>query len=205
MKLLKKVKTIEVKRCFVLSQRFTSKNIRRQILKKEIIRPIKGKFKNDLKSAKSSVSMLSENKLDCIISIEDKKRLAAYNNVQWYIGYVDSSEVGLWRGAGKISEGWTRGSLKETAKIFAKELKKERSRCSRTRAMKVIPEIIQSKAIIQKERYLLPIVLPREVRPDSRKGMRKFDLFIDDGCMRSLAFAITGDHTIKAYIGKKIR
>ena len=49
MELLKKVKGIEVKRCFVLSNGFTSKKMKKEIVKKHIIKPEKGTFAKNIK------------------------------------------------------------------------------------------------------------------------------------------------------------
>jgi len=204
MELFKKVKGIEIKRCYVLSNRFTSKKMRKEALKKNIIRPTKETFLKNLAVNKKAVLKLKEPALDLILSTEYKKRLKAYNSVEWHIGYVDLSEVGLWRGAGGIPEKWTRGSLRDSSDRIAFELKKSKSKYSRIRAMKAVPEIISLKATIKKENCLLPIILPSGTIPNCRKGMRKMKGEIDDGCMRSLALAVSGDNKIKAYIGTSL-
>jgi hypothetical protein len=112
--------------------------------------------------------------------------------------------VGLWHGGGGLPESWTRGSLKESANKLSHELKKVNSKYSKIRAFKVVPKIINSKSIIQREKYLMPIILPGGANSTSRKGMLKMKGDIDDGCMRSLAFTISGDKKIKAYIGISI-
>jgi hypothetical protein len=203
MELLKKVTSLEAKRCYVLSQRFTSKKMRKEELKKHIIKPIKETFLKNLSINKHAVLKLEETELDRIISAEYKKRLRAYDSVKWYIGHIDLSEAGLWKGAGGLPKAWTRGSLKDSADKMSYELKENNPRYSRIRAMKTVPEIVNFKAIIKKEKYLLPIILSGGTISSSRKGMRKMKGDIDDGCMRSLAFAISGDKKIKAYIGIK--
>ena len=55
--------------------------------------------------------------------------------------------------------------------------------------------------MIQKEKYLFPVVLPGGTM--GRKGLKKMKGDIDDGCMRSIALAISGKKKIKMYIGKK--
>ncbi|MFZ2188290.1 MAG: hypothetical protein WAV73_01865 [Candidatus Moraniibacteriota bacterium] len=203
MKLLKKVKGLEVKRCFVLSNRFTSKRMRKDALKKQITKPTKETFSKNIAINKRAVLKLKETALDLIISTEYKKRLKAYDSVDWHIGFVDLSEVGLWKGAGGLPKAWTYGSLRDSANEMSHELKKNDSKLSRIRAMKVVLEIINSRTIIKKEKYLLPIILPGGTITTCRKGMRKMKGDIDDGCMRSLAFAINGDKQIRAYIGTK--
>ncbi|OGF63998.1 hypothetical protein A2661_01040 [Candidatus Giovannonibacteria bacterium RIFCSPHIGHO2_01_FULL_45_24] len=201
MELLKKVKTIEVKRCFVFSQRFTSKNMRKESVKKKIIKPSKEALLNNLDKVKKQVLKLKESSLDNVIADEYKKRLWAYNQLDWYIGIVDLTEVGIWRRTGGTPESWAKGSLKETAIRFKKELRNENSRFKKVRSIKVVPQIIKSKQIIKKEKYLMPILLPTGIIPETRKGMRKTRFYIDDGTMRTLAFTSTGDKRVKAFIG----
>ena len=203
MKLLKKVKSLEVKRCFVISNRFTSKKMRKDALKKHITTPAKETFSKNIAINKDAVLKLEEAALDLIISTEYRKRLKVYDSVDWHIGFVVLSEVGLWKGAGGIPKTWTHGSLSDSAKKMSSELKKIDFRLSRSRARKVVSEIISLRTIIKKEKYLLPIILPGGTISTCRKGMLKMKGDIDDGCMRSLAFAINGDKKIKAYIGTK--
>ena len=201
MDLIKKVKGLEVKRCFVFSQRFTSKKMRKEAIKKHIVKPTKETFSKDIVKHKKEVLALTEKALDQIIFAEYKKRLKAYDSVDWHIGWVELAEVGIWHGAGGLPELWSKSSLEDSANRLSQELSKENSRYSKIRAIKTVPEIVEFKNIIQKEKYLLPIVLPGGINPSCRKGMRKMKGDIDDGCMRSLAFAISGDKKIKAYIG----
>ncbi len=204
MELIKKVKRIEVKRCFVFSQRFTSKKMRKAEVKNYITKPTKETFSRNLTANKKEVLKLKEVKLDKIIFAEYPKRLKAYDSVEWYIGYVDADEIGLWKEAGGLPKSWTRGSLKGSADKLSNEIRKNNSKYSRIRAYKVVPEIIEFKSIIKKEKYLLPIVLPGGTNASCRRNMLRMEGDIDDGCMRSLAFVISGDRKIKAYIGVKV-
>ena len=201
MELLKKVSRLEAKRCFVLSQRFTSKQMRKDAVKKHMIKPSEKTITANIKTQVVEVMKMSEEQLDHIITTEYKKRLKAYDAVEWYLGTVDVSEVGVWRGAGGLPKSWTRGSVKETAqKLFDGMIKKDFQH-SRVRAARVVPKILEIKSILKKQKYLLPIILSSGTIKSARKGMKKMEGDIDDGCMRSLAFAGTGDGTIKAYIG----
>jgi len=110
MKLIKKVKTIEVKRCFIFSQRFTSKNMRKESIKKERIKPSKEALLKNLTKVKEKVLKLKESSLDMVIVDEYKKRLQAYDKLDWYIGTVDLTEVGIWRRAGGTPESWAKKS-----------------------------------------------------------------------------------------------
>jgi hypothetical protein len=82
MELLKKVKRMEVKRCFILSQEFTSKKMRKELFKKNIIKPAKETFSKNIKIAKEAILKMKEENLDKIICAEYKKRLKIYDSVE---------------------------------------------------------------------------------------------------------------------------
>lgn len=200
MKLLTIVSAIEPKRCFILSQRFTSKKIRKKGIKTH--KPSEKILINNLSKVQKEILKLNEQSLDQIISSEYKKRILAYNSLKWHIGEVRTSEVKVWRKTGGLYQSWTdRSSLKRTADKLRIELHKEHSQIHRRRAMYVVPEIIKIKQLIKKEKYLLPIVIPNGTYKKYSGGIRSIPWFIDDGCMRSLAYAISGDEIIKVYIG----
>lgn len=201
MKLERRVKTIEVKRCYVISQGFTSKKIRKGETGKHKLKPDGQTFLVDLKKRKQAVLKMDESDLDKIIALEYRKRLQAFGQAEWYLGNFQVGEAGVWKGAGGLPIAWTRKSLQDSADRISKERKKKNSRYALVRAMKTIPEIIAFKKDIQREKYLLPIVLSGGTIASCRKGLRKMRLDIDDGCMRSLAYAVSGDEEIRAYIG----
>jgi hypothetical protein len=201
MELLKKVSRLEAKRCFVLSQRFTSKQMRKDAVKKHMIKPSQKTITENIKTQTTKIIKMSEDQLDHVIGTEYKKRLKAYNSVEWYLGSVDASEVGVWRGAGGLPKSWTRGSVKETARKLFEEMNKKNFQHPRVRAARVVPKILEIKSILKKQKYLLPIILSSGTIKGARKGMKKMKGDIDDGCMRSLAFVGTGDEKIRAYIG----
>ena len=203
MELTKKVESIEPKRCFVFSQRFTSKNMRVKSIKDNKVKVNKETFKKDLKRVEKEVLKMSEKELDKIIAVEYGPRLNAYNKMDWYIGYVNVDEIGAWRGAGGVPMLWTKKSLESTAERIFREIGNEKSRFRRIRAVKIVPEMIRVKDVLKKERYLLPITLPTGTLRSCRKGMNKVDRYLDDGNMRAFAFAVSGDRRIKAYIGIK--
>ncbi len=179
MKLLRKVKSIEVKRCFVISDLVKQK---------------------DLPKAKKVILWLPEEMLDLIIKGTLIKRFKTYNKMQWYTGIVETNEVGVWKKAGGLPLAWTRGSLQETAHFVEQILQKNPKKLSK-RSRTAIPGILKnSLSIIQKEKYLFPIILPGGTM--GRKGLKKMKGDIDDGCMRAIALAVSGNKTVKAYIGK---
>lgn len=206
MKLLKKIDKIRVKQCFIISDVFTFKRENTVNLSKYV--PTLGignsNFSKELEKVKKNVFRLDEKILDNIISDEFSPRLAAFNRVKWYLGYMAIDEIGVWRGAGGLPDSWTEGSLKDTADMIIKKtdiFKKHVDLLSGSkRAMRAVPYIIRFKDIIQKDEYLLPIILPGGYM--GREGLELMKGDIDDGCMRSIAYALTGDKTIKAYIGR---
>ncbi len=200
MKLLKKVSTLEAKRCFVLSQRFTSKKMRKKGIK--VHDPSEKNLVDHLSQVRKDVLKLKESSLDRIIGSESKKRLQVYNNLDWYVGEVNTSEVKVWKNTGGLHASWTqRQSLKYTAEKLVQELQKENSKLRRKRVMHTVPQIMKVKKIIQKEKYLLPIVVPNRTYAKYSGGFRSIPGILDDGCMRSLAYAVSGDQKIKVYIG----
>jgi hypothetical protein len=179
MKLLKKVKTIEVKRTFVISDRNKRKPF--AFVKKQVLK-------------------LSEPELNKILLRKNKhKRRRAYDSVQWYLATASLEEVGLWKGAGGLPKKWTRGSLAKTARFVTQALK-HNPKLLTSRSRTAIPGSMQNPLVrTQKERYLLPIVLPGGTM--GRWGLKKMKGDIDDGCMRSVALAVLGKKRIRVYFG----
>ncbi len=195
MKLIKAVRRIDVKRYFVASQyirKHGSKSRYLPLLSRAV-------FIKKLSRAKRYAEKLKESQLDRIIKNEYEKRWKAYNNVEWYLGIASVSELGVWKGAGGLPVQWTRGSLKQTAEKVKAAMKRNSSLISK-RARRAIPRILQTSAdLIQKDKYLFPIVLPGGTQ--GRKGLQKMKGDIDDGCMRSIALAVKGCKKLKVYIG----
>ncbi|MEK7080968.1 MAG: hypothetical protein AAB902_01045 [Patescibacteria group bacterium] len=196
MRLLRKVKPIEVKRCFVISDYLSQK-----YLKPAIQISNKQQYLKQLTKAKKVILELPELMLDMIIKGEYRKRFEAYNKMEWYVGIVKTGEVGVWKRAGEMPLVWTHGSLKETTRFVAQALKKNTKKITK-RWQIAIPGIFKNYlSVIQREKYLFPIVLPGGTM--GRKSLKKMKGDIDDGCMRSIALAVSGKKIIKTYIGKK--
>lgn len=190
-KLLRKAKPIEVKRCFVISDYLSQKYLKVQISNKK-------QYLKQLNKAKRSILELPEKMLDMIIKGEYEKRFKLYNKMEWYLGTVNTNEVGVWKKAGEMPLKWTRNSLEETANFIAQEFQKNKKKTKRWQT--AIPGILKnSLSIIQKERYLFPTILPGGTM--GRKGLKKMKGDIVDGCMRSVALVLSGKKIIKAYIG----
>ena len=107
MKLLKKVKPIEVKRAFIISD-----FVRRQDYRTDYMKPVTpAVYKKQVAKAKKIILQLPEGILDLILAGEWKQRAHAYSKSDWYIAEVSTDEVGVWRAAGHLPLKWTKGSL----------------------------------------------------------------------------------------------
>ena len=195
MKLLRKVKTIEAKRAFAKTHLLRKFGIAG---KHDKTTPNKAKYLKAQSRVSDILKKLNEKQLDRYIS--RKKRLAAYNSVDWYIGEVEVKKIGVYKKAGGLPKEWTDNSLAYTAMLVKKGLENKDKRI-RKRSRRVLPIIILFKNIIKKDKYSLPIIFQREVSPVKRKGLKKMPWEIDDGNMRSIAFAVDGDKKLRAYIG----
>jgi len=196
MKLGRKVSAKEVKRAFVVAHEMKHK----PGANPKLGSITNAEFEKRLREAKKKVAALPEAKLDAIIKW--KPRVIAYDVAEWHLGTVTTGEVGVWKRAGEMPLAWTNGSLKETARAVAKNLAGTK-KLARVRARSAIPGILETKTILaQREKYLFPIIFKSGTGTRGRRGLkRKLKGDIDDGCMRSIALAIHGAKTLKAYIG----
>lgn len=206
MKIMKKVAVREVKRAFVISNGIRIQKSGRRYLgkisKEEFLKKL-------LKSKRRGVRM-SNTQLDAhIISAHLKKdprghltRLHAYDASDWYIGEVKTSEVGVWKRAGRLPLSWTNGSLKDTAEKIRQVLKKNPG-LLRGRARHTISNMLATNVgMLQGEKYLLPIIFKGGTGTLGRRGLKRvMKGDIDDGNMRSIALAVNGAKVIRAYIG----
>ena len=199
MKLLKRISVVEVKRAFVVADLISHKKDRR----KHLSFVPENVFIKKLDTVHKKVLKLKEPQLNKIIGDEwHNKRLIAYNKSDWYLGEVNTNEVGVWKKAGGLPLSWTNDSLAETAKKvkyaldFNPKLLKKRARYS-------IPNMLKTNVhLLQQEKYLLPIVFKDGTGTNGRKGIKKrLKGDIDDGCMRSVALAVGGVKKLKVYIG----
>ena len=198
MKFLKKVSTIEVKRCFCFSQ-----FVRWQRRSKGHLKLIsKEEFQSRLASANKRIKLLSRKELDKTIAKEWKKRLVAYDASRWYLAEVKPSELGVWKRAGELPLSWTNRTLVETASHVDRAIK-GKFKHKRIRAAHAIPGILKtSVGLLQSEEYLFPIVFKGGTGTNGRAGLKhKTKGDIDDGCMRSIALTISGAKTLLVYFG----
>jgi len=201
MKILRKIPTIEVKRTFViadhLTQRKGSGNNRKFL--KELSEK---EFDRKLQNAKKLILKYKEEKLDVLISPKYPKRVNSYNNSQWFVAEMSPKELGVWRRAGNMPLQWTNGSLYDTARKIKTALEKN-PKLIKGRPRHTIPNILKIKSHLeQKEKYLYPIVFKGDTGTGGRRRLkRKMKGDIDDGCMRSIAMAVSGKDPILVYFG----
>jgi hypothetical protein len=186
-----KVDRIEVKRCFVASEK-----VKNLLEKNEVdLQTILGEVKNE-------VLKMSEPELEREITW--LPRLETYNKLVWYLEKCSIDDLGVWYGAAGLPETWCVGSLRETVH-YIRDGEKEITRISKygrdKRAIEKIPKIVKVADKIVTNRLQIPIVVLGGTfrRPHPCHRM-KWD--IDDGNLRAIAFAIKGYETFDAYVGK---
>lgn len=187
-----RVERIEVKRCFIASEKGREK--------------LQGKtgvaFQTILAEIENEVLGMSESELDRMITWHP--RLNKYNELVWYFEECSIDDLGVWDRAGGLPMAWCIGSVRETAHYILNE-PKEIARISKydrdKRAINNLPAIAKVADIILTKRLFAPIIVPGGTwRPTPPYRKMKGD--IDDGCMRTIAFAIKGYEKINAYVGK---
>jgi hypothetical protein len=84
-----------------------------------------------------------------------------------------------------------------------KKALENKSKLLKSRARHAIPNILKLKTHLeQKEKYLYPIVFKTDTGTKGRKRLKnKMKGDIDDGCMRSMALAVSGKENILVYYG----
>jgi len=197
MRLLRKVKPIDAKRAFTKTHLLRKFGIAG---KRDVTIPTKTRYLKAQSKVNNVFKKLNEKQLDRYIS--SKKRLTAYNSVDWCIGEVEVKKIGVWKKAGGLPKEWTDNSLAYTARLVKKGLENKDKRI-RKRSRRVLPIIMLFEKIIKRDKYSLPVIFQRKVSPVKRRGLKKMPFEIDDGNMRAIAFAMKGDKKIKAYVGVK--
>jgi hypothetical protein len=195
---VRKASALSVKRAYLVADA-----VRRSSVGTDFLGPISVReFRTKLALAKKKILALPEKKLDLLIHKAHPPRLRAFDSADWYYGTFSPHEAGVWRRAGKLPLEWTNGTLEETAEHVKKAMETKSKRL-KNRAKSAIPNILRTNVdLIQKEKYLLPIIFESGTGTNGRGRLRrKTTGDIDDGCMRSIALAIHGATRIKAYIG----
>lgn len=198
MKIIKKVSVREVKRTFVISNNIRiQKNGRRylgKISKKEFLK----KF---LQSKRKGIRMTNK-QLNKHISPDWLRRLRSYDISDWFLAEVRPNEVGVWKRAGDLPLSWTNGSLKNTADRVREALAKNSKKLAKRARRAVSNMLATNVGMLQIEKYLLPIIFKGGTGTLGRRGLKRVMRGdIDDGCMRSIALAVSGMKIIRAYIG----
>jgi hypothetical protein len=186
-----KVDRIEVKRCFVASER-----VKKLLEKSEV------DLQTILDEAKNEASKMSEPELESRIT--DPTRLETYNRHVWHSEKCSIDDLGVWYGAAGLPETWCVGSLRETVNCILKG-EKEIARISKyghdKRGVEEIPKIVKIADKIVNNPLQMPIAVlggtPRRPSPCRRM---KWD--IDDGNLRAIAFAVKGYESFDVYVGK---
>ncbi len=201
MKILKKVSKLRVKRTFVVAEYIARRKSlgNNRVFLKNISESL---FNKKLESAKSEVLKLKEKTLDSHISPKWPKRINSYNASVWFLAEMNVKEIGVWNRAGHLPLRWTNGSLYETAQKVTRGFK-SKSKSIKGRPRYTIPNILSYKSHLeQKEKYLYPIVFKTNTGTQGRKRLkRKMKGDIEDGCMRSIALAMSGRDRIIVYFG----
>lgn len=197
-KIIHKVPEREVVRCLLISG--TIRDPRRA---RKYLRTISRKeFLSRLRKQRSLILGLSDTKLGALFQKVESYRYAAYHEADWYLADVPIEEMGVWRRAGGLPLSYTNRSLKETAEKVSKAFTNSRATLA-GRSRDAIQGILRTSLdIVRKDPYLYPILFVSGAGTDGRRYLAyktKFD--IDDGCMRSVARAVSGERVIRAYIG----
>lgn len=188
--LIRPVSCLEVKRCFVISDKAKPE---RSLTKKE--------FLTRLIKVKKEVLAFAERELDSFIA-KDPERLWIYNKVKWSLATVSTNEIAVWPRAGGLPLGWTNNdnSLKETSNKVFRAIKEDGRRVNvNERVRCAVRGIVREADVIKKEKYLYPIVLFGGRA--KRKGSGSLNGVIDDGNMRGIAFTGNGGEDLTVYVG----
>lgn len=204
MKLIKEVSPIEIKRTFVIADHIAHVHKGKKLgNNRKFLKDVSEKeFEKRLADIKRKILKLKEKNLDKLVCPEWPKRLKAYNGSKWYLAEAGIKELGVWSKAGGLPLKWTSGSLFETAEHVRKGLE-NKSKLIKRRPRHSIPNILKIKSHMeQTEKYLYPIVFKANTGTMGRKKFkRKMKGDIDDGCMRSIALAMSKRNPITIYFG----
>ena len=194
---MKKVSALVVKRSFVTADLVREPRRGERYLG----RLSSAEFEKRFLLAKRKAAKMSVQQMDSYVASR-RNRLKIYDATDWYVADMKISDVGVWKGAGGLPHSWTAGSLAETAQKVKVAIAQDSPELKK-RARRTIPNILASAvARVQKEPLLYPIVFQHGTGTNGRRGMAlKLKGDIDDGCMRSIALAISGKKKLKVYFG----
>jgi hypothetical protein len=187
-----KVDRIEVKRCFVASEKV-----------KELLEKSEVDLQTMLSEAQNEVLKMSESELERKITWSP--RLKTYNEHIWFLEKCSIDDLGVWYEAAGLPGTWCIGSLRETVGCVLNG-KKEIARISKyskdKRGVEKIPKIVKIADKIVSNPLQIPIaVIGGTFRRPSPCHKMKWD--IDDGNLRAIAFAIKRYESFDVYVGKE--
>ena len=207
MKIIKKVSSKEVKRAFVISDslRFHKGNTQHMALVTSV------EFNNLLQKHKKQILTLGVNELNSHMTKGRKQgkkymlfrqsRLNAYSNYSWFLARFSTHELGVWKNAGGLPYSWTKDSLFDTAKYINKYLFTSKI-IKWPRIKYALKGITSMLGTIKEEKYLYPIVFMAGSGTKGRRWCNKMKGDIDDGNMRAISLAASGEKFITVYFGK---
>ena len=164
-----KVERIEVKRCFVASEK--GKRLRS-----------KGTdvFESGFREIERQVSSMSESSLNNEVSPDWPRRLQDYDRLVWYFEECSVDDLGIWPEAGGLPRAWCIESLRDTALCimkYPKEITRLKVSGRDKRAVENIPRIVEVATILSKFALLAPIAVPAGFRrPSPPYRLMKGDL-----------------------------
>ncbi len=198
MKIIRKVRPIEVKRAYITAQTIHYPRNRRE---RYPLKLDQREYLKRLVHAKRKLGQLTEDQLDEFIAKDWRPRERAYSNTDWYLAVVSPREIGMWRRAGGLPIAWTCCSLAQSAQYVKRGLEISSKRI-RAQSKEAIPHFIKFSDIISKEMALYPIVFKSGTGTGGRRRCRgKVKGDIDDGNMRSIVLATLGYKKLKVYFG----
>lgn len=175
---------LEVKQCFVLGNRV-----------KSLGGLSSHEFEECLQRIKRAVVAASEPQLD----LELAERQSAYEQRSWRYEAISIDETQIYDGAGELPPYMTRGTLRQVADAVARA---NLDRIHDCRAKFAIPGIMAQALLIRSERLLSVIVMP--IGDPFRRKAPNIKWHIDDGSMRGISLAMSGEETLNAFIGTSV-
>ena len=131
--------------------------------------------------------------------------MSHYNKADWYPAMADTKELGVWRGSGRFTEEMdTKGTWSKKMQIMCRNALDQQLKTHYLRSGH-LPQLVASLRALchnSKEKHFFPIAFLRVAQvPMVRRRLKANKGDIDDGCMRSVALAVSGKKKIKLYFG----
>jgi len=122
----------------------------------------------------------------------DSERRRLYRSLKWSIREVEIKEIGLWDSAQDLPHEWCRGDTLSTAESYRNSESHRGFYYDKVRMLSGLP---------------VDYALDTVIVVDGRLRRGREDCFpvrwsVDDGCMRTLAYALDGRPKIGDYVGE---